>query len=191
MRRTLVAFAGIATLFTAAPALAVPAQCYWNTGAPIGPVYRTENPEQGWVQWVQSRGGFCRPINDFERQSLERRPQVYPQEFSSAPGYRPPGYAPPGTYTPPPGEGWYGDPRRVSYLVSQWLANQGRPYAQVVDSGRVEFVYDRQWRLFFARWADGQRLRVAVRYSRREGGVYVAMQSYGGGAWSQPQPIGQ
>src|SRR5262245_5798693 len=132
MRRSLVVFAGFATLVAAAPALAVPAQCYWNSGAPVGPVYRTEVPDQRWASWVQSRGGFCRPINEFERQSLEKRPQVYPPEFTSAPGYRPPGYVPPGYtppgYTPPPTEGWYGDSRRVGYLVSQWLANQGRPY---------------------------------------------------------------
>jgi len=188
MRPTHLAFAGVAAVLAAAPALAAPAQCFWNQGAPVGPVYRTEAPEPGWIRWVQSRGGFCRPINEFERQSLERRPQVYPPEYTSAPDYRPPGYVPPG-YTPPPEQGWFGDSRQVAYLVSQWLANQGRPYAQVIDTGRVEFLYERQWRIFFARWADGQRTRIAVRYSRRGGGEYVAMQFYGG-AWSQPQPIG-
>lgn len=75
--------------------------------------------------------------------------------------------------------------------MTLWFASQGRPYAQVVDTGRTDLIYDRQRRIFFGRWPDGSRSRVAVRFTRRQGGSYIAMQSYGGGAWGQPQPIGQ
>lgn len=197
----------------ASQAAAQAAQCFNTNGTAYGPVYRAENPETGWVEWVRRHNGMCRPIADYERQGLERLPQVYPRDFLAwqaqsrpgyrppgytQPGYRPPGYAPPGNF-PGPGQpgydaeerDWRGDSYRAASLVSQWLANQGRPYAQVVDTGRVEFIYERQWRIFFARWADGSRSRVAVRHSRRDGGTYVAIQSYGGGAWGEPQPIGQ
>lgn len=198
-----VAFALVAALATAGiagEAAAQAAQCFTRYGQPYGPVFRMENPEAGWTAWVQRLGGSCRPIAEYERQNFERLPQQYPGDYlawqsRAQPGYRPPG---PG-YAPGPGRpgydaderDWSGDSYRASYLVTQWLANQGRPYAQVVDTGRADFINDRQWRIFFARWADGSRSRVAVRYSRRQGGIYIAMQSYGGGAWGQPQPIGQ
>lgn len=179
-------------LGVAGEAAAVPAQCFWQGGQAVGPVYLTEGPTfYAWVQWAQRRGAHCRPISEFERQSLEKRPQVYPPEFTSdrGPGYRPPGYD-----QPPPGGpdgGWVGDPNRAAYLVTQWLAQQGRPYGQVRDTGRIQNLYDRNWRIYFVRWADGNRVRVAVRFSRREGGTYAAMQSHDGVTWSQPQPIGQ
>jgi hypothetical protein len=197
----------------ASEAAAQAAQCFAPNGAPYGPVYRMENPSPGWQEWVRRMGGTCRPIAEYERQTLERRPQFYPQEYQSwqsgQPGYRPgapgyPGYRPgtpsyPGTPGYPgstqPGyddeRDWRGNSQRASYLVSQWFAQQGRPYGQVVDTGRTEFIYERQWRIFFARFQDGSRARVAVRYSRRDGGTYIAMQSYGGGTWGQPQPIGR
>ena len=195
MRLSLPIIAGVAALGFAGEALAQAAQCYVRTGGPYGPVYRMENPERGWVEWVRRMGGYCRPISEFERQSLEQRPQYYPEDFRAwARGT--PQYRPPGNY-PPQGPGydderdWRGDSARAAYLTGQWLAQQGRPYAQVIDTGRVEFIYNRQWRIFFARWQDGSRARIAVRFSRRDGGTYQAMQSYGGGAWGQPQPIGQ
>lgn len=178
------------TLALAGEAGAVPAQCFWQ-GQPYGPVYRTEDPNSNpWVFWVQRRGGTCRPITHFEAQIYtKQRPQVYPPEYHAGRDYRP-GYP----QQPPPGdadENWLGDPNRAAYLLSQWLAQQGRAFAQVRDTGRVEYIYDRTWRIFVARWADGSRARIAVRYSRRQGGTYLAMQSYGGGAWGEPQPIGQ
>lgn len=194
MRVSTALIVGAAALGFAGEAAAQAAQCY-RYGSPYGPVYRMENPERGWVEWVRRMGGMCRPISEFERRGLEQRPQFYPQDFRAwAQGQ--PQYRPPGTY-PPQGTGydeerdWRGDSARAAYLVGQWLAQQGRPYAQVVDTGRTEFLYNRQWRIFFARWQDGSRARIAVRYSRRDGGTYLAMQSYGGGAWGQPQPIGQ
>ena len=200
MRFSSIVLAGALALGLAGEASAQAAQCFVGNGQPYGPVYRMENPSSGWVEWVRRQGGFCRPINEFERQNLEKRPQFFPGDFQAWAGRNQPGYRPPGYY-PGPGPGqpgydaderfWRGDAGRAAYLTGQWLANQGRPYAQVVDTGRVEQLYDRQWRIFFARWADGSRARVAVRFSRRDGGSYSAMLSYGGGAWSQPQPIGQ
>lgn len=191
MRYRSIVLAAALSLGFAGVAAAAPAQCFWQGGQPAGPVYRTENPNYNWVNWVQRRGGHCRPISEFERQRLEKRPQVYPPEFAAdrGPGYRPPGYD-----QPPPGgpdSGWVGDPNRAAYLVGQWLAQQGRPYGQVRDTGRIQTLYDRTWRIYFVRWADGGRMRVAVRFSRREGGTYAAMQSIDGVTWSQPQPIGQ
>ncbi len=202
MRLAFALVAAIATAGIAGEVAAQAAQCFNRYGQPYGPVYRMENPNPGWPQWVQQRvGGTCRPLNEFERQRFEKLPQQYPADYLAwasgrQPGYRPPGYTPGPGYSPgnpgyDEGREWFGDTNRAAYLVTQWFANQGRPYAQVVDTGRTEFIYERQWRIFFARWADGSRSRVAVRFTRREGGSYVAMQSYGGGAWSQPQPIGQ
>jgi len=200
MRFAIALLAAATACGVAGEAAAQAAQCFNANGTPYGPVYRMENPEPRWQEWVRRNGGMCRPIAEYERQALERRPQHYPPDYEAwqrraQPGYRPggPGYAP-GPAQPgydAEERDWRGDAYRASYLVTQWLAQQGRPYAQVVDTGRTEFLYERQWRIFFARWQDGSRSRVAVRYSRREGGTYVAMQSYGGGAWGQPQPIGQ
>jgi hypothetical protein len=134
-------------------------------------------------------GGSCRPIAESERKGLEKRPQAYPQEYLAWQVRFRPGYPPQG-YEPGPGV-WRGDSYRAAFLIARWLADQGRPYAQVVDTGRSEILYYRQWRIFFARWSDGGRARIAVRFSRREGGTYFAMQSFGGVAWGQPQPIGQ
>jgi hypothetical protein len=189
MRISTIILAGALASFAAAEAAAAPAQCFWRGNQPIGPVYRTESPDHRWVNWVQSRGGFCRPINEFERHSLEKRPQVYPPEYHA--GHRPPPrYERPG-YDDDGGDGWRGDVNRAAYLVSQWLAQQGRPYGQVRDTGRHDEIHGRDWRIFSVRWGDGSRVRIAVRYSRRQGGVYLAMQSYGGGAWGEPQPIGR
>ncbi len=198
MRFSLTLLAAALGLGFASEASAQAAQCFNANGQPYGPVFRMENPSPGWIEWVRDRhGGICRAIGEFERGSLEKRPQFYPQDYLAWQARFRPG-TPPGYY-PRPGQpgydvderDWRGDSYRASYLAAQWLAQQGRPYAQVVDTGRAEFLYDRQWRIFFARWADGSRARLAVRYSRREGGTYLVMQSYGGGAWSQPQPIGQ
>jgi hypothetical protein len=182
----------------ASEAAAQAAQCFNPNGTPYGPVYRMENPSPGWVEWVRRYRGMCRAIAEHERNGLEKRPQVYPSDYLAWQARVHPGYRPPGAYPGPGRPGydvderdWNADPNRAAFLVGRWLANQGRGYAQVVDTGRVEFLYERQWRIFFARWTDGGRTRVAVRYSRRDGGTYMAMQSYGGGAWSQPQPIGQ
>lgn len=211
MRASMLLLAGSLTLGLAAEAAAGPGQCFWPNGQPVGPLYDTDSPNYNWLQWAQRRGLNCRRVGAGEAHGLRNRPQGFPGEYSAAgpdyrppgyqqPGYRPPGYQPPGYqppgYRPPAGYDesdtvWRGDAGRAAYLAGRWLANQGRPYAQVVDTGRVEVLYDRQWRIFFARWADGSRARVAVRFSRREGGSYIAMQSYGGGAWAQPQPIGQ
>lgn len=199
MRLAFAFVAAVAVAGFAGEAAAQAAQCFNRYGQPYGPVYRMEDPSRGWMEWVQRLGGSCRPISEFERQRLEKLPQQYPGDYLAwqtrgQPGYRPQG---PG-YAPGPGPGydsdereWRGDSYRASYLVTQWFANQGRPYAQVVDTGRTDFIHDRQWRIFFARWADGSRSRVAVRFSRRQGGIYIAMQSYGGGQWSQQQLIGQ
>ena len=194
MRYHSIALAAALSLGFAGEAGAVAAQCFWQGNQPVGPVYRTEMPSfNNWINWVQRRGGHCRPVGGFEVKSLEKRPQVYPPEYNAerGPGY--PGYRPPGYDQPPPERetGWYGDSSRAAYLVSQSLAQQGRPYAQVVDTGRVEYIYDRSWRIFFARWQDGNRARIAVRFSRREGGTYVMMQSYDRVTWTQPTPIGQ
>jgi hypothetical protein len=199
MRFAFVVAVAVAASGVASEAAAQAAQCFYANGHPFGPVYRIENPSPGWQEWVRRHGGTCRPIAEVERNAFEKRPQVYPSDYlawstRNNPGYRPQ-YPRPG-YPAQPGydadeRDWRGDSYRASQLVSLWLSNQGRPYAQVVDTGRVEFLYERQWRIFFARWNDGSRARIAVRYSRREGGSYIAMQSYGGGAWGQPQPIGQ
>ncbi len=207
MRLAFALVAALATAFIAGEAAAQAAQCFNRYGQPYGPVWRMENPNVGWPQWVQRLGGTCRALSEFERQRFEKLPQQYPADYlawasSQQPGYRPsPGYRPPPGYNPGPGyppgnpsydeRDFFGDANRAAYLVGQWLANQGRPYAQVVNTGRTEFLYERQWRIFFARWNDGNRARIAVRYSRREGGSYIAMQSYDGAGWSQPQPIGQ
>jgi hypothetical protein len=201
MRLAIAFLAAVAVTGFAGEAAAQAAQCFNRYGQPYGPVYRMENPSAGWMEWVQRLGGTCRPIAEYERQGFERLPQQYPPDYlawqaRAQPGYRPQG---PGAYPGGPGRpgydaeerDWRGDSYRASFLVQRWLAGQGRPYAQVVDTGRVDFLYERQWRIFVARWNDGSRSRVAVRFSRREGGTYIAMQSYGGGAWGQPQPIGQ
>ena len=200
MRFVFALVAAAATAAIADDAAAQAAQCFTRYGQPYGPVYRMENPSAGWMVWVQRLGGSCRPIAEYERQGFERLPQQYPADYlawtaRSQPGYRPPG---PG-YAPGPGRpgydaeerDWRGDSYRASLLVRRWLADQGRPYAQVVDTGRTDFINERQWRIFVARWNDGGRSRIAVRYSRRRGGTYTAMQSYGRGAWGAPQPIGQ
>jgi hypothetical protein len=190
MHRILKIAAAALTLAVAGEAGAVPAQCFWQ-GQPYGPIYRTEaQGSDQWVYWVQRRGGSCRPINQFETQIYQRRPQVYPPEYTAGRDY-----GPRYPQQPPPGgdedENWRGDPNRAAYLVSQWLSQQGRAFAQVRDTGRIDHIYDRRWRIFFARWQDGNRARIAVRYSRRRGGTYLAMMSYGGGQWGEPQPIGQ
>jgi hypothetical protein len=200
MRLAFALVANAASAGIAGEAAAQAAQCFNVNGTPYGPVYRMESPSPGWPEWVRRFNGTCRPIAEYERNSLEKRPQTYPSDYLAW-ATRQPGYRPPGAYPGPGGPGrpgydvderdWRGDPYRASFLVTQWLANQGRPYAQVVDTSRTEYIYDRQWRIFFARWQDGSRARIAVRFSRREGGTYYAMQSYGGGAWGQPQPIGQ
>jgi hypothetical protein len=200
MRVVFALLAAVTTAGIAGEAAAQAAQCFNRYGQPYGPVYRMENPGVTWLQWVQRVGGTCRPLAEYERKRFERLPQQFPSDYlawqaRAQPGYRPPG---PG-YAPGPGRpgydaderDWRGDSYRASQLVSRWFARQGRPYAQVVDTGRTDFLYERQWRIFVARWGDGSRSRVAVRYSRREGGTYIAMQSYGGGAWGQPEPIGQ
>lgn len=200
MRFALALMAAIAASGLANEAAAQAAQCFNSYGQPYGPVYRMEDPSRGWIEWVQRLGGSCRPISEFERQRLEKLPQRYPGDYLAWQSRGQPGYRPPGpNYAPGPDRpgydsderDWRGDSYRASYLVTQWFASQGRPYAQVVDTGRVDFIYERQWRIFIARWADGSRSRVAVRYSRRQGGTYIAMQSYSGGNWSQPQPLGE
>ena len=200
MRFAIALVAAAATAGIAGDAAAQAAQCFTRYGQPYGPVFRMENPSAGWMQWVQRLGGSCRPLAEYERQGYERLPQQYPGDYlawqaRAQPGYRPPGpgYAPgPGRpgYEPDQGQ-WRGNSYRASRLVTRWLASQGRPYAQVVDTGRTDFLHERQWRIFFARWNDGSRSRIAVRYSRRRGGIYIAMQSYGRGTWGEPQPIGQ
>jgi hypothetical protein len=199
MRVVIALVAAVATAGIADEAAAQAAQCFTRYGQPYGPVFRMENPG-GWMQWVQRLGGSCRSIAEYERQGYERLPQQYPGDYlawqsRAQPGYRPPGQGyPPGQGRPgydPDENEWRGNSYRASFLVTRWFASQGRPYAQVVDTGRTDFLNERQWRIFIARWGDGSRSRVAVRYSRRQGGSYLAMQSYGRGAWSEPQPIGQ
>lgn len=195
MRPIMIVLAGSLSLGLAAEAAAQAAQCFLAGGQPYGPVYRLENPNPGWAEWARRLGGSCRQVSESERHGLEKRPQAYPRDYlawqaRARPGYEPPSYRPPAGYQPPD-TGWYGDPHRAAYLVNQWLANQGRPYAQVRDTGRLEYLHEREWRIFFARWGDGSRARIAVRFSQRQGGVYLAMQSYGDGAWAQPQPIGR
>lgn len=145
MRFAVALLAAAAACGMAGEAAAQAAQCFNPNGTPYGPVYRMENPTPGWQEWVRRLGGTCRPIAEYERQSLERRPQFYPPDFQAwarraQPSYRPGG---PGYYPGPAQPGydveerdWRGDSYRASYLVSQWLAQQGRPYAQVVDTGR-------------------------------------------------------
>lgn len=190
------------TVAFAGSAAAGAGQCYWPGGQPVGPLYNTDSPNYGWIQWVQQQGGVCRGVSMLEEQGLRSRAQGYPPEFASGnPNYRPPGYQPPGYqpgYQPPgyqpgyqpPANAWYGDPNRASYLIGQWLAYQGRPYARVRDTGRLVYVHGRSWRVFFVRWQGGGRMQAAVRLMRRSQ-QYMAMQSYDGANWSQAQPIGQ
>ncbi len=175
-------------------------QCFNPNGTSYGPLYQAQSPVYpGWPNWVRVHGGHCRAVGQQEARSLERLPQAYPPDFLASRFARTTGYDRPGYYPPPPGQpgyepgerDWRGDPGRAAFLLTQWLANQGRPYAQVIDTGRIRLLYDRQWRIFFARWPDGRRTSLAVRFSRRDGGSYQAMQSYGAGAWGQPEPIGQ
>lgn len=199
MRHLRIIVTSALALGAASQASAQPAQCYNANGTPYGPVFRMESPSPGWVQWVQRHTGHCRAISEFERHRLERLPQQYPPDFLGwqARTQRTPGYYPgpgPGPDRPRDYDDerqWYGDSRRVSFLLQSWLRSQGQPGAHALDTRRIEFIYGRSWRVFIARWADGRRATIAVRHSRREGGTYVAMQSLGPGQWSQPDPIGQ
>jgi hypothetical protein len=191
MRIRTAALAAICTFAFAGTAAAGAGQCFYPGGQPVGPLYNTDRPNYGWIEWVQRQGGTCRGVSTLEEQGLRTQARGYPPEFAGGPnrGYRPPAYQPPPGYTPP-GEAWDGDSQRARYVVREWLAYTGRPYARVRDTGRVIYRHNRRWRIFFARWNDGGRLQVAARLMRSRG-EYVAMRSYDGMNWTAPQPIGR
>ncbi|MCW5772488.1 MAG: hypothetical protein KIT16_12680 [Rhodospirillaceae bacterium] len=194
-------FAALCTAGFAGSAIAGPGQCYYPGGQAVGPIYNTDRPDYSWIDWVQRQGGVCRRVSTIEEQTLRSRGLGYPSEYRAGyqppnyrpPGYRPPGYQPPGYQPPgyqPPTQGWYGDPNRAAYLIGQWFGYQGRPYAQVRDTGRYMYLHGRSWRVFRVRWQDGGRAQVAARLARN-GSQYFAIQSYDAANWTQPQPIGQ
>ena len=63
MRKIALAAGVAGALFAAAPAFAGPGQCYDAYGRPVGPVYDTDHPNDGFLNSVTRRGGTCTGIS--------------------------------------------------------------------------------------------------------------------------------
>jgi hypothetical protein len=183
----MLAIAGACAIGLAAPAAAAPGQCFDAAAHPVGPIYDTESPDVGFIDWVQARGGACRALRADEVQ-LDRG-RAYPRDYLSAtspPSDVAPGAArsvPPPVPAPPSREViWEGDPTLARQLILAYYEPLGNR-VNVVDTGRmVRLSVGGTWRVYDLVNADGSRREVAVRM--RPDRTYLLIEN-DGSTWSQ------
>ncbi|MCW5771439.1 MAG: hypothetical protein KIT16_07390 [Rhodospirillaceae bacterium] len=179
MRSTLLALAGAGTLAFALPAHAAPGQCFDAAAQAIGPVYDTETPDTGFINWVQARGGECRALRaDEVTLNGQRRgsSREYRSQLDSPPSDIAPG-APRSTDSAT----WNGDPLLARRLLLAYYQPQ-RGSIAVVDTGRlVRLSSGGSWRLYDVIDANGAHRSVAVRMEPNRRYLLVEQD---GNAWS-------
>lgn len=192
MRTKLLLLAGGCALALASPAAAAPGHCFTAAGQPIGPVFDTERPNTGFINWVQAQGGECRALRADEVTLYRGQPGEYPPEFRRAEDMQqtPPDVAPGAPRSappvpPPPGSitTWQDDPVVVRRLIiTRYQTNA--PNLTVTDTGRVIApAQGGAWRIYQIDYPDGSRRQVAVQV--RPDRQYVLMESADGTRWGE------